>query len=48
MNECCANPNNLEVVEDERPDVVVRQCKVCSCRHIEFGIDPVEIGMEFS
>lgn len=39
MNDCCQNPDNLDVVE-QVDTKTVRQCAVCGRRHIEFGVDP--------
>ena len=38
MKPCCAKPENL-AVKQERPDVVVRTCKLCGARHTEFTVD---------
>ena len=47
VKECCEKAENLVVrVEDQdRPNVVVRRCKVCNCRHIEMVAEPGVIGL---
>lgn len=39
MNECCKNPENL-VSHQERPDLLIKKCRVCGCRHYELSVDP--------
>lgn len=39
MRECCQKEENLEVQPQDRPDVIIRKCKECGARHIEFGAD---------
>jgi hypothetical protein len=39
MRECCQKPENLEDQRDNRPNVVIRKCKQCGARHIEFGVE---------
>ena len=38
MNECCKTEENLEV-HKPKPDLTVRTCQVCGCRHIELEVD---------
>jgi hypothetical protein len=37
--ECCRVEENL-VPHQERPDLVIRKCTVCGCRHFELSADP--------
>jgi hypothetical protein len=47
MKPCCAQPENLKVIE-QRGDKIVRQCKVCNARHIEFAVDPIVVGVKLN
>jgi hypothetical protein len=44
VKDCCKQPANL-ILHQERPDVLIRVCKVCNCRHFEFQIDPGRMGV---
>jgi Ni,Fe-hydrogenase I large subunit len=47
MNECCTKDENLKVVElRDFGRLVVRQCGVCSRRHYEALVEPVELKAE--
>ena len=41
--ECCKQLENL-VTYQERPDLVIRRCKICGCRHFELSIDSRKFG----
>ena len=45
--ECCQQQENLEVAE-QRDNLIIRQCKVCLCRHFELSVDPGIIGLQGS
>jgi hypothetical protein len=45
-HDCLAEPETLEEVEDDRPDVTVRVCTVCGRRHIEMDAEAFIIGVE--
>lgn len=52
MNPCCENPENREDgagprgLEAPPPEgVTVTHCRVCTCRHFEATIDPMELGV---
>ena len=42
---CCKNPVNL-IEHRERPDLVVKKCIVCGCRHFELTVSPGQIGLK--
>lgn len=44
MKDCCVNPDNLDVKQD-RPDLLVKTCKVCNLRHFELTADPGKFGI---
>jgi hypothetical protein len=44
--ECCQNPENLEVQPSEKPELIIRKCSVCGCRHFELSMDPGIIGLK--
>jgi hypothetical protein len=49
--DCCKDPANLyrrENDQEERPDLVVRRCRVCECRHFELTADPGKLGLRGS
>jgi hypothetical protein len=46
MNECCKNPENLELDKDQAPDLVIKKCKICGRRHYELKLDPGRLAME--
>jgi len=46
--DCCKDPANLyrrENDPEERPDLVVRRCRVCNCRHCELTADPLRLNL---
>ena len=44
VKDCCQKPENL-VAQQDRPDLLVRVCKVCGCRHFELTVDPGKLGL---
>lgn len=45
MKPCCADPANL-VAAYERPDLIVKTCTICGCRHFELTVDPIPLGVK--
>lgn len=45
LKACCAKESNLKLVPTGRPDVLMKTCKVCNCRHIELTVDPGVLGV---
>lgn len=49
VKDCCKKESNLVIrAKDQkpgRPDITVRRCKVCGCRHISAEIEPGVIGV---
>lgn len=49
VKDCCKKESNLVIrTEDQklgRPDITVRRCKVCDCRHISAEVEPGVIGL---
>lgn len=52
---CCKVDSNLRVVDAESvgitikdPTLVVRQCQVCKCRHLEVEAEPVHVGVKMA
>jgi hypothetical protein len=45
MPECCAISENLREEPSGKPDLVLRRCQVCQCRHFELTVDPGVIGV---
>jgi hypothetical protein len=43
--ECCRKEENL-VAHQERPDLIIRRCKVCGCRHFELSVDVGRLGLK--
>jgi len=43
--ECCKQPANRVVIE-RRPSVIVEQCQACQCKHYEFTVDPIVLGVD--
>lgn len=54
MKPCCADPENRRpgpgprgLNGAQREDETVEHCVVCTCRHYELTVDPLEIGLTF-
>jgi hypothetical protein len=45
-NMCCAVSDNLELQTSEKPDLIVRKCRICGLRHFELSIDPIKLGLK--
>jgi len=51
-HQCCLVSENLEVQPPDHPDVhnnpdvTLRVCKVCGCRHFEASIDPMKLSVK--
>lgn len=48
MNPCCEKPENLVEEPSGKPDLVLRRCAMCHCRHFELTVDPGIIGVKGS
>lgn len=42
---CCQNEDNLVEHQTNKPELIVRICKVCSARHFELNAEPGVIGI---
>lgn len=42
--DCCEKPENLDE-HRVRPDLIVRVCRVCKCRHFELTMDVGRLGV---
>lgn len=38
---CCQVEENLSAPTEVKPDLIVRVCAVCGCRHFELTVDPL-------
>lgn len=45
MRKPCCVEENLEVKDSERPDLELKVCKICSCRHFILHLDPGHLGV---
>jgi hypothetical protein len=43
--ECCKLIENLELQQNDKPDLTIQKCKVCGCRHFEVTLDPGSLGL---
>jgi hypothetical protein len=43
-NPCCREEKNL-IPQQERPDLLVKTCMICHCRHLEFQTAPGIVGV---
>lgn len=43
--ECCKDATNRQVIESTMTKTV-EQCKVCGCKHYEFTVDPIKLGVK--
>jgi len=44
VKDCCKNPDNLFIANADN-NKIVRQCKLCGCRHIHMELEPGFIGL---
>jgi hypothetical protein len=44
--DCCKQPENLEVQPNDKPELVIRKCIVCGCRHFELSMEPGIVGLK--
>ncbi len=42
--ECCRKEENL-IPSQERPDLIIKICRICHCRHFEVTLDPGKLGV---
>lgn len=40
VKKCCKQPENLVEEPSGKPDLILRRCSVCGCRHFELTMDP--------
>jgi hypothetical protein len=45
MKPCCQVAENLEA-QTVKPDLVVKVCRACGCRHFELTVDPGQLGLK--
>jgi hypothetical protein len=45
VKDCCKLEENLELQPSDKPELVIRKCRICQCRHFELTLDPAEIGL---
>jgi len=43
--ECCQKVESLELQPSDKPDLEIRKCKICGCRHLELSVDPGKLGL---
>jgi len=43
--DCCKLEENLELQPSDKPELVIRKCRICNCRHFELTMEPGIIGM---
>lgn len=46
--DCCRLESNLISEDTGKPDLFMKRCKVCLCRHFELNVDPImlkQLGM---
>jgi len=44
VKECCKHEPNLMALPQDRPDVLIKVCNVCLCRHTKVWAEPGVIG----
>ena len=44
--DCCKDEKNLVLQPSDKPELEIRKCSVCGCRHFELTVDPGVIGLE--
>lgn len=37
---CCAEETNMVMLPSGRPNLSIKRCLVCGCRHFEASVDP--------
>lgn len=45
---CCRKPENLMVIEVREPDLTIRRCVICRCRHFELQADAGKLGVRLN
>lgn len=48
IKECCKNSENLKIQKSDKPELVIRKCCVCGCRHFELTVDAGKFGLTMS
>jgi hypothetical protein len=46
VKDCCKQEENLEIQPSDKPELIIRKCRICGCRHFELGLDPGIIGLK--
>lgn len=43
--DCCKDEANLKAEATDRPDLTMKRCAVCHCRHFELAAEPGVLGV---
>jgi len=43
--ECCKKEENLKISPSNKPELFIRKCVVCGCRHFELSLELGVIGI---
>jgi len=46
VNDCCKQPDNLELQYSDNPDLTIKKCKVCARKHYILKADLAKFGIE--
>lgn len=46
VKDCCTKDENLQPVPSDRPDLEIKKCRVCGCRHFLATLDPGRMGLK--
>lgn len=46
LKDCCKVEANLAATESPRPDLTIKTCGVCGCRHFEMTAEKGVIGIK--
>jgi len=45
IRECCNNPENLELQPSDKPEMIIKKCKVCGRNHYRLMAEPAFFGL---
>ena len=45
VKECCKQQENLRPEPSGKPDLELKRCAVCGCRHFELTANPGSLGL---